>query len=386
MRNKVRESIPGVAGSLLRGVWLIATLLLLAGTTHGETVTQPQAKAIATTFFNAANGRMMPEPKMVYNGRQLTTQRLFVPFYIYNLPSGNSFVIISAENKAFPILGYSLKETFDPNNISEGTKALLRQYAFDVERIRYDDRIPYEAIEAWNNLPAYIANLLDAPYDATDPKLTPEETEEAVEYVVNGTDTDDMWSDIYSPEQWTSQIDDEMSARGTVAVGFIAQNGNLTPAAIHGRKGDFYRIRIDKDNNALYRLLATEFLNDAQVAMLANPVGMPTIEEEEPPFTFYDNYTAEMRREREKQLEDYDNRLIITNPVVRRHGSGFFTVDMPEETVMTRVYNAGGALVRQYLYRDTTSPHIELLAEPSGFYFALLLGKSGKTYGVKLAR
>lgn len=351
-----------------------------------ETVTQPQAKAIATTFFNAANGRMMPEPKMVYNGRHLTTQRLFVPFYVYNLPSSSAFVIISAENKAFPILGYSLKETFDPNNISDGTKALLRQYAYDIERIRYDSRIPYEAIAAWGDIPHYIDSLLRAPYDATDPSLSPEETEELVDYVADGADTYDMWSDIYSPDQWEEQINNELKAKGTVAVGLLGPNNSITPAAIHGRKGDYYRFRIDRSNNALYRLLATEYINDAQLAMLANPVGVPVFDEQESPFLFYDSFVEETRRENEDRLRAYDERLMVTDPVVRRHGSGFYTVDMPEEAVIARVYNSGGALVRQYVYKDTTSPHIELTAEPSGFYFALIYGISGKPYGVKLAR
>ena len=86
----------------------LLTVLALAAGVQAETVTQKQAKAVAQQFFNKAFGRTMPQPKYVYNGRRLTTQRLFVPFYVFTLPT-QGYVIVSAENKAFPILGYSLR-------------------------------------------------------------------------------------------------------------------------------------------------------------------------------------------------------------------------------------------------------------------------------------
>ena len=94
---------------ILHHIVMAMAVFVLGGTVsaHAETVSQRQAKHIAQQFFNAAYGRVMGEPKLVYNGRRLTTNSLFPPFYVYNLQAGG-FVVISAENKAFPILGYDL--------------------------------------------------------------------------------------------------------------------------------------------------------------------------------------------------------------------------------------------------------------------------------------
>lgn len=137
--------------NLLRHIALILTVFSVI--THGkaETVSQKEASRIAEKFFNAAAGQVMAKPKLVYNGKRLTTDRLFSPFYVYNHPKGG-FVIIAAENKAMPILGYSLKSNFDPEHVDALQQKLLSEYARDIEYIRYDSRIPFEAIEAWGNI------------------------------------------------------------------------------------------------------------------------------------------------------------------------------------------------------------------------------------------
>lgn len=137
-------------GNRIRSILFLFAMLLLAGplSVYAETVSQKEAKHIATQFFNAANGRIMAPPKYVYNGRRLTTNSLFPPFYVFNHPAGG-FVVISAENKAFPILGYNLKENFDPDKLSSSTKDLLRLYAIHIENIRYDSSATEDAVRAW---------------------------------------------------------------------------------------------------------------------------------------------------------------------------------------------------------------------------------------------
>lgn len=135
----------------LRHIALILSLLLGFTLTHAETVSQKEASRIAEKFFNAAAGQIMAKPKLVFNGKRFTTNRLFTPFYVYNHPAGGS-VIISAENKAMPILGYSLKSNFSPDHIDSERTKLLSDYARDIEYIRYDSRMPNEAIEAWGDI------------------------------------------------------------------------------------------------------------------------------------------------------------------------------------------------------------------------------------------
>lgn len=158
----------------------IATVLLLffgCFSLMAETVSQKEASRIAAKFFNAAAGEVLAKPKYVYNGKNLTTNRLFSPFYVYNHPT-MGFVIISAENKSMPILAYSLKSKFNSDKLTESQQKLLKEYALDIEYIRYDSRIPDKAIEAWTNIPGAIDYSLNS-YQQVDEFIRIEE-EDAV--------------------------------------------------------------------------------------------------------------------------------------------------------------------------------------------------------------
>lgn len=138
----------------------IFLLSLLPSDALGETVSGKEAARIAETFFNAAYGQIMAKPKLVFNGKRFTTNKLFTPFYVYNHPFGG-FVIISAENKAMPILGFSLKSSFSPDNLSLERLQLLSEYAREIEYIRYDSRLAVDAIEAWNDIKQSIDDALN---------------------------------------------------------------------------------------------------------------------------------------------------------------------------------------------------------------------------------
>ncbi len=127
-----------------------------------ETIGQKEAKAMAQKFFNESKNYVTPPVSYVYNGKDLTTQRLFTPFYVFNSPSGG-FVIVSAENKAFPILGYSLKESFDKDKMTPMVRSILSDFSRDIEMIRYDSRIPSDAIEQWITYPEVVFDMLKNP-------------------------------------------------------------------------------------------------------------------------------------------------------------------------------------------------------------------------------
>ena len=347
---------------------------------YAETVTQKQASQIASQFFNAAYKQKMAEPKLVYNGRRLTTGRLFNPFYVYNHPAGG-YVIVSAENKAFPILAYSLKENFDPNHISDTMKSWLTGYARDIEMIRYDSRIPYEAIAVWEDLPHYIYGLLNAEYNATDVTGTIKEAEDVVYNAAYSEGSDDLWSDLYTPAQWTEMMSESLALQKNVPMALEVEKFYLMPAVVHGRKGDFFRISFGAQNQALMRLFATEFLSSGKVAVMSNPIGIPPEDEVDTVFSFGDNFNAEVAAQREtiSALPAEEARLIW-------HGSGFYSASLPENAVMARIYNLAGSMVRQYIYDGNPTPHFDVIDQPSGFYVVQIVGESGTPYGFKLVR
>lgn len=141
---------------------LAAAACILPAT--AETVSQKEAKQVARLFFNDAYGEVCEDPVYVYNGKRLTTDRLFTPFYVFNSPKGG-FVIVSAENKAFPILGYSLSRPKFPQQkeLTAEQTQLLRNYARDIELVRYDSRPALEATAQWQALPSTIHSTLYSP-------------------------------------------------------------------------------------------------------------------------------------------------------------------------------------------------------------------------------
>lgn len=146
--------------SILRHIILLSILLLYLPHIYAETVSWKEATKIAELFFNAHNRQIVSKPNLVYNGKEFTTDRLFSPFYVFNHPKGG-FVIVAAENKAMPILGYSLTSEFDPESLDSVARKILSEYARDIEYIRYDGRQPNEAIKAWTDLPEFIDNSLN---------------------------------------------------------------------------------------------------------------------------------------------------------------------------------------------------------------------------------
>lgn len=151
---------------ILRKILFVVTLcgFISAGgnLSYAETVSQKEAKSMAQKFFNETRNYVTPPVSYVYNGKDLTTQRLFTPFYIFNSPSGG-FVVVSAENKAFPILAYSLKESFNKDKMTPMVRSILADFSRDIEMIRYDSRIPSDAIEQWATYPEVVFDMLKNP-------------------------------------------------------------------------------------------------------------------------------------------------------------------------------------------------------------------------------
>ncbi len=360
------------------------SMLVPFGEAAGETVSKKEASRIAHAFFNQAAGQVMGAPKMVFNGRKLTTGRLFSPFYVYNNPAGG-FVIISAENKAFPILGYSLKESFDPNSIGEKEEALLREYARDIEYIRYDSAVPEEAIKAWGDIPGYIDSILGARYEATDPVYDMEEASEMLDIIERSGRIDEFSSDMFTPAQWQEMMDAELSGKQSVALGLI-KGENVLPTIVYGRKGDFYRIELDRRNQWLMRLMATEVLSAGQIASLANPIPLPEVEEEEPPFAFHDAFIAEIKREEDTRSAMLDELINPTAPRLKAIGGGRYEIEFPENVTLARIYTLQGNMVDRLTFKGSRTGHLDLSAHPNGFYFAIFNGESGRPYGFKLIR
>lgn len=366
---------------------IMAALLLALPTVKAETVSRRDAQRVAELFFNAARGIRMASPNYTFSGRNFTTNGLFIPFYVFNHPTGG-FVIVSAENKAYPILAYSLKGKLEAGRLSAGQKALLNQYGRHIEFIRYDSQVPEEAVRAWGDLQHHIADILAPQLDVTDLLMPWDEVTDEVDRLYGRADSRDLQSAYYTPAQWDAMVGDELLRARNVVMAVVNPQGDLVPAVATGRRGDFFRLRFsDQPGDAMYRLFATELLSQGEMAVITNPIGAPEeLATEELPFTFYDSFIEEVGREQRSQRAAIDDILDPTGPVVTWQGSGQFSVYLPENAEQAIVYNVAGMRVADNRYRDTNMAQIDLSGLPSGFYIALVRGESGRNYSLRLYR
>lgn len=307
-------------------VAVIAVAILLSFGTNAENVSQKQASKIAATFFNAAYGEYVSAPKLVWNGKKLTTNRLFSPFYVYNHPKGG-FVVIPADNKAFPILAYSTKVNFNPDVIGEDEMALFRQYAREIELIRYDDRWPAHAVAAWQDINLSISNALTSPY------TTPEY--ESI--------TDERKAQIEEIDRRNSWI--------------------VMPTAVEFPLYD----------PSMYREYTLEDVLGEEVA-------------EEVPFSFYENFIREIYEEERQRLAALDEIVHPTQPILHRLGGAHYTITLPEEARMIRVYGVDGSSKIEKTYSGVSDISMDLSSLPVGYYVVMALTREGHIYGFKVAR
>lgn len=289
---------------------------------NAETVSQKEAMRLAQTFFNSLYGEVTAPPKLIWNGRQLTTDRLFNPFYVYNSPKGG-FVIVSAENKAYPILGYGKNTQFSREKLGDEKNDLLSQFAHEIELIRYDSRIPTSAQFAWQNLSQYIDRVVNNPYNTSEFQNLPENKKDKIERI----DRRNGW--VIMPS----------------AVEFALYDPD-----------DFRDITLDD--------------------LLEEP--------EEIPFSFYEDFIKTVEQEnlaREMELEEM---LSPTQPIVKSLGGGHFEITFSENITLMRVYGINGALGAERYYKGTPVLNIDISMLVPGFYAGIVLGESGKIYGFKL--
>lgn len=312
----------------IKGI-LISACIVASASVHAELVSISKATQVAQTFFNAAYQEVVPAPKLVANGRHLTTNRLLNPFYVFNHKRGG-YVIVSADNKAFPILAYSTKRNFNRDQLSATEQKLLKKYAMEIELVRFDSRIPVRANASWNNINGKIGEILTAPYSQSSLLEYPIERREAIE----------------EADRTGQQI--------------------LMPTAI---EFDLY----DPDN---YRSLNVEELLIAE--------GDSTQSDFEVPFQFFERFVKEINKERDASA--ISEGVAQTKPIVNALGGAHYELRFGEEIETMILYAIDGSTLMRQMLRDSNKVNLDLSQLPHGYYVAMVLLKSGQLSGIKLAR
>ena len=98
------------------------------------------AKKVAINFWKQNNagptikGKTLRFQRETPDFRLLPTDTLFSGFYIFNAVNGNGFVIVSANDNAIPILGYSMEKSFQIENMPPNLRDWLNGYEQQIQR------------------------------------------------------------------------------------------------------------------------------------------------------------------------------------------------------------------------------------------------------------
>ena len=113
------------------------TIVLMVFTAYAAPVNREEASALAATFLNQ---RSVNEVKTSFDH-----------FYVYN--GKDCFVILSADDHALPVLGYSRKHVFDVDDIPVNAQEWLRAYNYEIQTLAERGADASERVkEAWTSL------------------------------------------------------------------------------------------------------------------------------------------------------------------------------------------------------------------------------------------
>ena len=139
---------------MIRRIYLIlfiSALCLISITIEARTV--QEASTVASAFMQAHNEAKGERREA--KGERIPVELVFTQYQIDNSTPAvfvfnsteEEFVLVSAEDDARVVLGYSDEGTFDANNIPENMQFWLQMYADEIDKAKGDEAIRREAVE-----------------------------------------------------------------------------------------------------------------------------------------------------------------------------------------------------------------------------------------------
>ncbi len=135
--------------------WFLLWSTVFAGVTKANPIDSITAKAVGTDFYSRHYKLKTPLLSLVYTE---TSSKGEAEYYIYNLRPDTGFVIVSAEDGGYPILGYSSEGYYNASHLSPEFAYWMQRYKKQIEQIRLHNTLPTSDIQnEWsgytNNLP-----------------------------------------------------------------------------------------------------------------------------------------------------------------------------------------------------------------------------------------
>lgn len=111
-----------------KSLFLTMTLALFVGQLIASPVGVEQARQLGLKYVQSHSARQAVELNLAYTEM---TESGNPAVYVFNFENG--FILVSADNVARPILGFSDEESFDINNVPDGFAYYLGHYARQIQ-------------------------------------------------------------------------------------------------------------------------------------------------------------------------------------------------------------------------------------------------------------
>ena len=108
---------------------LIFCALLLCGSLHAKPVDANSARQVAQAFLSRVEGGKS------FTLNDITSQTPYREFYVFTLGE-TGFVLVSGDDCAVPILGYSTTNRFETKDMPENVSAWLEDYELEIRSLK----------------------------------------------------------------------------------------------------------------------------------------------------------------------------------------------------------------------------------------------------------
>jgi len=130
---------------------LLLILSIIAANAIAGKVSEAKARLVASNFWKLETG-ITPQLNNITNAVGLTE------LYLFEVAGGNGYMVVSADDVAYPVLAYSLKNGFPTENISPAVMYMLRNYEHHIVFAReQNEGVMPDVTKEWNELENGIA-------------------------------------------------------------------------------------------------------------------------------------------------------------------------------------------------------------------------------------
>ena len=150
---------------------LLFSLVMLCLPLMAEQRTASEAQNVASNYLRTKAAHHLlgvsTQPPQLSLSMTGTSADKKVDYYVFNNGKDDGFIIVSGDDKAAPVLGYSDSGSFDANDIPDGMRYWLECYAEQMQYLRSHPESAYVAPRSQSNV--MITPLLTCKWNQNSP-------------------------------------------------------------------------------------------------------------------------------------------------------------------------------------------------------------------------